>query len=61
MIDDFQTSIPWKTVSCSHHAPGTTEERKKKKKNEWGEKRITYSIILSQFQNLSAQYSKLPF
>lgn len=33
MIDDFQTSIPWKTVSCSRHAPGTTGEERKK--NTW--------------------------
>lgn len=31
MFDDFQSSIPWKTVSCSHHAPEMTREEKRKK------------------------------
>lgn len=59
MFDDFQSSIPWKTVFGSHHAPETTE--KKREKKEGREKRITLVSLGFQFQDLSTQCSNLPF
>lgn len=58
MFDDFQTSIPWKTIFYSRHAPEMTREEKRKK--EGREKRIILINLEFQFQDLSTVF-KSPF
>lgn len=46
MFDDFQSSIPWKTVACSHHAPEMTREEKRIKGRGREKSNIDQSCIL---------------